>query len=469
MSRVKSYTKILMTGMLISIILLLSGCSSLQSIIRSNLEDTPTWVFEPRVARDRIAFVGEGTGESERTARVRSYESILSQISDYLGKDISNAYIAEISSSRVIDDFNLTITREFVKESEGNVTVYFLAVAERAVMEENRSELLVEIEQTRQAIKTLSAGASTFLRSYRDAEAVKNYFEIIRLSSTMNRLEGIPVYQEAVEDIISVIEKLTIVPVKDIPHTYSVQRGSKNIAPRIEGVPLVISIQTRDVLNRQYTDEIKIVSNSEGTARFVNTDSAMLRRGKYQISFDTDLFLSRSSLLLESDIQRIERAIVERSISVPYTREFSAGSSRMMLALGEYSLRGDLLKTTYASQIVETYLEDYDLEFLSIHHLLNGEEDDFFDEVARMYPQSNLPIIYGKVGVVSFTPLSSAVTVKVAGETTLYDSSGQRVIGTTGMVSAIGKGSDEASALADAFAMYGRSVSSLLKRFLFTE
>ena len=98
------------------ILLLLSGCSSLQALIRSSIEDKPIWVYEPQAGRDQVAFVGTGEASNKALSQVRSYESILSQISQYIGKDINEKYISQLTERQTIEDFELKITREFSKQ-----------------------------------------------------------------------------------------------------------------------------------------------------------------------------------------------------------------------------------------------------------------------------------------------------------------------------------------------------------------
>lgn len=87
----------------IIILLFATGCSSLSTWVKSNLEGVPVWVYEPQVSRDQMAFVGRGSANNTTRARILAYESILLQISDSIGEDIVGAYIAELSTREAID------------------------------------------------------------------------------------------------------------------------------------------------------------------------------------------------------------------------------------------------------------------------------------------------------------------------------------------------------------------------------
>ena len=452
-------------ALLLFMMLVLGGCSSLESIIRSNLEDTPIWVFEPRAARNNIPFVGTGSGPEEITARVRSYESILTQISEYLGKDIANTYIAELSRSDAIGDFNLRITREFVKEGEGEVTVHLYAIADRAILEANRSELLIEIEKTKEEVALLNASASQALRENRDVSAVQDYLSIISLTASIAGPQGEDIYQEAVNNIFSIAEKIAIVRHSDLAHTFFVQRGTRSIAPKIKGAPLLISIKARDVMNREYSDTIQVISDEEGLARFINTNSSMLQRGTYTVSLDPAAFGIRESALAPSDQQRLDTLVHASSITVPYQRSYPLGPN-MMIAFGEYSERGTLLPSRNAERVVDEYLSGYGFSFRSVHDSILEDDEDFLETISRQYRDAEDMVLYGKVGVVAFTKLEHGVSVQVAGESGIYRPSTQTLLASTGMVNSLGRGADEESALAEAFQMYGRLTASLLKRFL---
>ncbi|MBN2861261.1 MAG: hypothetical protein JXK93_13430 [Sphaerochaetaceae bacterium] len=452
-------------ALLLFIMLVLAGCSSLESIIRSNLEDTPIWVFEPRAARDNIPFVGTGSGADEITARVRSYGSILTQISEYLGKDIANTYIAELSRSDAIGDYNLRITREFVKEGEGEVTVHLYAIADRAILESNRSELLIEIEKTKEEVSLLNASASQALRENRDVSAVQDYLSIISLSASIAGVQGEEIYQEAVDNIFSIAQKIAIVRNSDLAHTFSVQRGTRAIAPKIKGAPLLISIKARDVMNRDYSDTIPVVSDEDGLVRFINTNSSMLQRGTYTVSLDPMAFGIRETALRPADQQYLDALVHASSITVSYQRSYPLGQS-MMIALGEYSVRGALLPSRNAERVVDEYLSGYGFSFRSVHDSIQEDDEDFFETITREYRDTEDIVLYGKAGVVAFTQLEHGVSVQVAGESGIYRLSTQTLLASTGMVNSIGRGADEESALEEAFQMYGRVTSSLLKRFL---
>ncbi len=450
------------------LLLIFSGCSSIQSIIRSSIEDTPIWVFEPRVSKERIPFVGTGTGTDVRSARVHAYESVLSQLSDYLGKDVMNTYIAQLSQRNAIDAYNLNITREYVKEGIESVTVHLLAVADRSAVEADRSELLVEIEKTKAKISALQASAGTALRENRDGDAVSDYFSIIALASTIVGSQGDDYYDSAVGNIISIAEKITIVPVEGLSDAFYVQRGSKAIAPKVEGIPLIFSIKVKDAMNNGYTDTITSTSDGDGIVRFINTNSSMLYKGTYQVSLDAGRLLSEVAFLREADRTRIEDLISSSTISVPYTRTYTLGTNRLLVALGEYSIRGSLLESRTAEAILTEYLSGYGFAFSSVHDSIREDDEDFFAELTRGGAGSSDIVLYGKVGVVAFTTLSDSLSVKVAGEMSIYRVSDQQLLGTTGMVNAVGRGKDQESALSDAFAMYGREIAALLKRFLLT-
>lgn len=453
------------SALLLLMMLVLGGCSSLESIIRSNLEDTPIWVFEPRAARDNIPFVGTGSGADEVTARVRSYGSILAQISEYLGRDITNTYIAELSRSDAIGDYNLRITREFVKEGEGEVTVHLYAIADRAILESNRSELLIEIEKIKEEVSLLNASASQALRENRDVSAVQDYLSIISLSASIAGVQGEEIYQDAVDNIFSIAEKIAIVRHSDLTHTFFVQRGTRAIAPKIKGAPLLISIKARDVMNREYSDTIPVVSDEEGLARFINTNSSMLQRGTYTVSLDPVAFGIRETALRPSDQQRLDALVQASSITVPYQRSYPLGQE-MMIALGEYSVRGSLLPSRNAESVVDEYLNGYGFSFRSVHDSIQEDDEDFFETITREYGDAEDIVLYGKVGVVAFTRLEHGVSVQVAGESGIYRPSTQTLLASTGMVNSLGRGVDEQSALEEAFQMYGRVTSTLLKRFL---
>ncbi|MDC7246620.1 MAG: hypothetical protein PQJ47_12025 [Sphaerochaetaceae bacterium] len=451
------------------ILLLLSGCSSLQALIRSSIEDKPIWVYEPQAGRDQIAFVGTGEASNKALSQVRSYESILSQISQYIGKDINEQYISQLTERQTIEDFELKITREFSKQEGDLYITHYLAVADKAILNSNRSELLVKVESTLQEIAELKKTASAKIRSDDDYRAIVDYLKIAQLAATIIGEEGEKLFTEAIENVLKVIGNLRINYLaeesKNGSFIFTVQRGDRSISSKIKNVPVSISFPSVNGANEPYVDHRKIVTGEEGRAVFTNTNPLADSAGLLSVEIDTSAFLPFYDAVKGEYRAQIQSAVKARSIKVPYTRKMSIDTSNVLIAIGEYSIKGELLPSSYAVNAVADLFDKEGVDFTYVQSLLTDEDELFFELVNERYADATL--IYGKVGVDTVTPLSSSYAVSVTGSVSVYDIPSLTVEGTTNEVKAVGTGQTQTDAIEDAFIGFGRISLSLLKRVLY--
>ena len=138
------------------------------------------------------------------------------------------------------------------------------------------------------------------------------------------------------------------------------------------------------------------------------------------------------------DVKQIQAIIEKNSISVPYSRVMKINKKNVLLAIGEYSIKGELLQTTYVGDALVAPLIKEGVSFTSIHPLLTTDNDDeiFFDLIGNQFSTGSL--LYGKVGIETTKKLSDSYAVSVAGSISLYSIPSFTMIGTTYEVKAVG-------------------------------
>ena len=459
-------------GILVLILLMtLSGCSSLSTWVRSNLEGVPVWVHEPQISRNQSAFVGRGSATGETRARVLAYESILRQISEYTGRDVTGQYIAELSSRDAIDAYRLKVTREFVKEEPGSVTVYFLAVADREVLERARTEVELQLVERQRQMDRLIEEASQAFRDNRDTVAADKYVQTAVIAASLPVDRGERRYTESIDRVRNIIRQLTITVGQGEPSfpstTVTVRRGSRSLSPRVEGAPVVAFSIARDALGQQYEDTQRFVTDGSGQFVYTPSNPTLIGEGELVFMMDLERILAPLAEIDAATHAELTDLLEAKQVFYPYRRISILQSRTLLVALSEYSLQGELLQTSFAASGLASELAKDGIRMdLTRGAAIIDEDDDLIATLRQRYPGYPM-MIYGNVGVSHQRSLGSGFTATVAGETFLIDLNRQVVLGRTGTVHANAISEDPEEARSEAFTRFGSITASLLYRYLY--
>ncbi len=451
--------------LLVSII----SCSSFESWVRSSLEDKPIWVYEPQVARDQIAFVGTGEAQNSTLAELRSYESILEQISQYIGKDVSKEFITELSQRGGIERYQLKITRRFMRKNESGELVHLLAVADKSLIDSDRSDLSLEIEKKSNEIKELQSKAALLLREDKDIDAATLYIKIASIASTIVSESGSQYYKDATKRLFSILDKITITYEQEFSnstsHFFQARRGSRSLATKIAHLPLKVSFMAQNVDENEYVDTKTILTDKNGRALFVNTNPSMVSSGEMNVELDISPFEPYYASLSIQERERIQTIVDSSSIRIPYTRKLSINTDIVLLSIGEYSLKGELLDSSYIEDVVSSSLRKRGIVATRIAQT-TLETQELLSILQNRYKGATL--FYGKSGISSIHETREGYAVVVRGEITLYTLQDQITQKTIHEVRSVGKGASIQEATQNAFEQGGTISVSLLNRLLYS-
>ena len=98
----------------------------------------------------------------------------------------------------------------FTKRDGDLFITHYLAVADKKIIDSNRSELLLQIEQTQETIDQIEALSSKEMRADQDFNAALHYLEIAKLSKTIVGELGEKTYADAIKKVVSILENLRI-------------------------------------------------------------------------------------------------------------------------------------------------------------------------------------------------------------------------------------------------------------------
>ena len=93
-----------------------SSCSSIGNLSDETL---PGWIDNPYVRSGRIAYVNEGSGNSEEEAELNAMENLLIELGSDLGIDAYALYFRELSSSGTLNALDGNITDTYFRTYRG--------------------------------------------------------------------------------------------------------------------------------------------------------------------------------------------------------------------------------------------------------------------------------------------------------------------------------------------------------------
>ncbi|MFA5467467.1 MAG: hypothetical protein WC224_00235 [Sphaerochaetaceae bacterium] len=455
---------------LLLVLALFSSCTSVSSWVRSSFEGVPSWVYEPKPARNQLAFVGQGETTSEVRSRIQAYESILKQISQYIGDDVFDRYFAELSTSKTIRDYQLKITQEFVKEEGTRVQVYFLAIADKAALQKARSESEVRLSEHEQEMDKLNRQAIQAFRDNKDIVALFSYIKIADIAYSMPAESGLARYNQAITRIKEIVEPLTFSVSTGEPDnvttTVTLRRGKRALSPRVIEAPVVVYAPARDGLGSAYLDFQKFVTNQNGQFVYTTNNPTIVNQGELVVAVDIadELEVIRQiDPLFHTALMQI---INSKRVTYPYKRVPKTLKEELLLTVSEFNLRGELINSSYVAQAIQHELaKDGIIGEVQVFGPLE-EEETYIEKLRLLHPSRSYAIV-GQVGISDLKELKTRVAVTVTGEISLVNLKTKQVLGSTGDVIANAVERTLSEATAKAFEKFGTISVFLLYRYLY--
>jgi hypothetical protein len=455
---------------LMLILVLLSGCTSLSSWLRSNIEGVPVWVYEPQVGRNQLAYVGVGQANNEARARILAYESILTQLSSYIGEDISTKHFRELSSGGSIEAYRLNITQEFVKRDQSGNTVYFLAVADRTRLETARTVAEKLLLEQQQQISRLVASAAEAFRENRDIDAAELYLDAAMIAASMPVERGVALYTTNLGRAEKIINDLTISVSKGdptIPTTVViVRRGRRTLSPKVVNARVLAYTNARNGLGEPYADSQTFYTDGNGQFSYFAQNPGISGSGEIQFTIGFNKSIEALQSVDPERAKAIQTALDAKTIAFPYRRISPMGERGIVVALMEYSIDGVLLDSTVAT---DTLIEEYSYDGFRVVSGMaqaNIDDDEFLQDIQRAFPSYQY-LIVGKAGISLSSSAAGSPTITVTGEVTLKNLRTNADIHSVGEIVSSGSGQTEKDAVKTAFARFGLITSSILDKELY--
>ncbi len=455
-----------------SLVLLLSlmliSCSSLSSLVRAQVEGLPSWIYSPQQRSGEVAFVGKGTAPVNYNARLLAYESILDQISTYVGEDIYDTYYRELTTTNAITDFGLTIASEHtVSEGRVNFDVYLLARMDESLLGGKRTSVYNEMIEREQAIEALLEKADQAYRSNDDTGAIKQYLDAAimaaRNPSSEKKYESETLLAKAISFIDSLQFSLRNPVSSEARVTVYLRRKSRLLSPKVLNAAINATFQARNSLSETYSDFLQFNTASEGYFLFIPYNHGLIKDGEINFSLDLSKTIAKLEKSLSPEqVDGVKKAVSAISITFPYTLTSTVSGKSVLSEIQEFSLEGALVNGDHALRV---FIQELGLNNIMVQEI-NLKPIEIEDQLSQIGRDADLAFL-GSVGVASQQQVQERWVVVASGNVGLYDLNNRALLFDTLSVETVGLGETRDQAQSVAFSRFGSIAAYLQSAWLF--
>ncbi|MGI6432654.1 MAG: hypothetical protein ACOXZ4_02145 [Sphaerochaetaceae bacterium] len=396
-------------------------------------------------------------------------KQFLDQISAFIGQDVKAEHMAELSGRLAVEEYRLKITQEVTKTQEQSYTVYVLAIADKVLLEAKRSESSLYLAQKQDQIQQLFNQGSRYYRENKDLSAISAYISIAHIATSLPANRGEQWFKDAISRAKSILQPLEFTLSEgnpEVPSTVvTLRRKGRTFSARVGEAAVIAHSTVRDGLGNTYRDSQLFVTDGNGQFTFKSSNPTLVGQGSVEFSLS---FASELALLehIDSELaQEFSLLIDAKKVFYPYVRKAVSATQPLVIAVGEFSLEGEQLPSSYSLQALSSVLQKEGIKTLNSSTLLS-EEESFNALVSRQYPQSRYAVT-GSVGISLEKRLEQGFVVSVLGELSLVDLRTGVLLGSTQSFAATALAQTKEEAQREAFVRFGTIGAPLLYRLLY--
>ncbi|MDY0287381.1 MAG: hypothetical protein RBR15_00990 [Sphaerochaeta sp.] len=451
---------------LVVTVALLTSCTSLTNLVRSQVEGLPGWVYNPVASANRTAFVGRGNTQLLFNAKLMAYDDLLNQLSSFVGEPVQGTYYRELTTTDAIEAFGLNIVNEYSKsDGRSPAQFYLLATADTAKLESKRTSVYNAVLKRDADIAALIRKADAAYRSNNDIKAIGLYFDAALIAA-----QG-PVSSKKYEIEALLAKSITFInalrfsvsksdPLKATA-TVQLRRKSRLLSPKVLNAPIVAEFAALNSLGASYEDSLLFNTASEGFVQFVPYNYSLVGNGAIRFAVDFSSALQElEAKISQATLQPLQEALDRHGIAFPYSLVSGFASKNIVADISEYEYAGTLRNTKGA---LSALLDLYGSRGVPIKALSLAQEEQYelYEEVLLLAPGTDL-VIKGKAGVVDETRIGDQSVVVVTGSVQLWSVDKGTLLADTLEVEAVAFAPLEEEAKKEAFRRFGQISSSLL-------
>lgn len=446
-------------------VLLFTSCSSLETSSVFSEQRLPAWVRNPRVRSGRIAYVAEGSGTSEDSARLNAIENILFELSDDLGWDAYSSYYRELGSSGSVADLDGSIKETYSREYRGGrFSCYILFdISEDAFLSMQSPELVESLRRGEEILSLMEEAKESYMEN-RDVDAISCALKALSLSLDGDVSDPGLSHSEILSTLLYYTEALEI----DVSQhgdgmeaSISVRRNRGLLSPLVYSAPIEGSYWIRDT-NGVLKEEKISFNTASGSYDYVNTNPYALMNGSVNLSLDID------EDLIDEIVQKAEEGFLDsfitlldaKCVSYSYDERGDERSDLYDILIAQYDINGARIESNTALKSFNATLSDANRSISAI--AAEGDEEEEILSLFLSEGDVKRYVVIMRIGVSESIMIDEErYIVNVHTNTSTYDTVEDFLISSDDSVSSVGYGATFEEASDDAFRNAGRILADV--------
>ena len=381
-----------------ALIILLFSCSTFTST------EGPEWTRTTPHPSGAAAFVGNGTGTDDSSARASAYMNILEKLGTELGYDVVSPYYRELLSTDSIASLSARITNTYSAPVNEGVTYYAMLEMPEDVYYSSRSEeYSAAIERTEKIGQLLESAMENY-RENKDTATLLSILQALELSLSgdVNNADYAP--ELLLDRALGYLGNIGI----------SIEDGSKGTEVsvrmrRMKGLmhPYIVDglVEVRYMMvngdGEPIESSVVMRTDRDGMAEFFRTNPYMLWSGalRYSPYIPPELLTSIASKAPEGFIDPLLSLLEESTVEYRYRDEGELSPSDTIIAVAEYGEDGLQLEITAAYNAFASYLASSSASGYRVVSGEGEEESEVISSLMSLYPNLDNYILL-RVGIV---------------------------------------------------------------------
>lgn len=453
---------------LIVLAVILTGCSSVSALIRSNMSGLPYWYYMPDsgTGKGRTGIVAKGTASTQRQAELLAYTDLLEQLSARTGTEFGQEEYRELSVMGTLGVFGLTIEDTYnTVSSDGSYQCYIHAVADSAVLEAATTEEYRRKASLSGELEALVLGGDAYVKSGREFKAVKNYMKAMARALELGDVSDEYTYDSLYPVVTGLLEAMNVAIISQRPDEavcqISVTRRGMFASSAVAGAEIMASYTAVDTRGTVYDDSFTYISGEDGTFTFNSINNSIVMSGSILFSLNLSDEISALEKLAPGGRTAELRALIEsKSVRFDYAKTYRSGN--IAISVVEHDELGYVTGVSGVTEYLTAKFTTDGADAGAFYTTLDDEWDIIYEFNHCGRKADYLLVI--RTGVVDIVDSrTGVVAASVEGLATLFLCSGEQVVYQSEILNASSFASTAQEAVESAFRSLADIAYTLVK------
>jgi hypothetical protein len=362
------------------VLVLLSGCSSVRAVLKSNISGIPYWYYEPQmgVGKGRVGMNGEGTATTQRQAELIAYNNIIEKLSERIGSEIGQEAYRELSVLGTISEYGLVLEDSYVNTQEGMYNVFLHVSIDQNLLDKATTDETKRREIITKQVNDLVLKGDEYVKAGNEIRAVSNYMKAMALSEGKDYIDSEYQFKELYPVVLQLLKGVTLTIVSSrtdvVSCVVSITRKGTFVSSAVASAEVLASYQAEDVRGMIYNDSFVYVSDEGGLFVFNPINDSILRKGSVRFELNLSKELKDLEAAVGAENVADLRALIDsKTIEFEYDKKYSMGS--IAVAVIEHDNLGYVTGVTDITDYVTARLLSDDAIASAFYAELDDEMD----------------------------------------------------------------------------------------------